>query len=146
MNEFKLKHFFSLQTKNILTFKKFFVLNSLQNNSKSSRQKNFFTDNLKYYKLVSVILNKNLSLSVFNNFNAFSAGVGVIVTNYDKLPISKIFNSNTGLNLFFLKLNKVMYSGLQTKNLRTLNFRDNCRELNFSLKNLILSLYTKLSK
>ena len=140
------------------------IINNLKNepiiviahlpNSKSNSIIKFNRDiqklGLKSHKIKNSLAKKIIKRSVFKHFNSISSGQICFIYFNNKikhiLEIKKLKSVNSQLYILGLKIYNKLYLSNQLKNVISINYLQNLRVLNSTLKNCMKYSYIKMVK
>ena len=139
----KIKH--CLKNTNLIFF---FYLTNLNSKNQLKLEKKLFINNLKLFKNKNKITYKVIKASIFYNLSTLVKGPLCIIKNTqnNNINIQKLINLDPIVSLLAIKLNKKIYSNIQIKSLTTLNYKNNIKTLNKTLKQFLKLPYTKFKK
>ena len=129
----------------------FFVFNTSNVNSKNwvKTEQVFFNLRLKYYRLYNNLASQFLEKSIYKNINVLISGfLCLIYFNTSKkidLNLSKLTKLDSSISFLGLKLNNKFYSLTQLNKVSTLNYRQNIKSFNSTLKRTLEIPYKKLN-
>ena len=137
MQEIKLKHYNNNRLKHLLKLKSFLISKNVEDVDKI----NSLRSNLICSKASPFFFNKNCKGSIFKIFKSFSNNICLFFIISQGFILKKC-----DIVIFYLKINKRLYSNLQVLKMMNLNFKYNLSLINLLTKNLLTGLYRKLIK
>ena len=137
MQEIKLKHYNNNRLKHLLKLKCLLISKDIENVDKINNLRSSFACN----KTSPFFLNKNFESSIFKIFKSFSNNICLFSITSQDVILKKY-----DVIIFYIKINKRLYSNLQVFKMINLNFKRNLNLINFSTKILLMNLYRKLIK
>ena len=120
---------------------------NLNSNKWLKIEQNLINSNLKYYKLKNAVTKQALTKSIF--FNVLPIFNGSLCFIYPKNyknfneNFQNLIKINKTMPILAIKLNKKIYSKTQLENISNLNYKQNIKILNKTLKNLLKFPYYK---
>lgn len=139
----KIQYFFKNQ--NI-----FFLYNSTNLNFKNwiKIEQNLSKQNLKYFKIYNTLIKTFLKNSIFFNLTPLINGSVIIIytSKETNINLQKIINLNPLFTFLCLKFNNSIYSSYQIRTIYAVNYKQNIKILNQSLKKILKYPYYKLNK
>ena len=147
LKNYKLKRATDYYKKTPLFF--IFSISSINSKSWLRIEQDFYTQNLKYFKVYNTLLSKVIEKSIFKKMsliiNSFTCFVHPKNDNIE-LVLKKLTTLNPLISFLGLRLNNNVYSVSQLSNVYTLDYFKNIRMLNKLMKKVLKFPYYKLSK
>lgn len=141
MQEIKLKYYNNNRLKHLLKLKCLLISRNIENVDRMNSLRSSFICN----KASPFFLNKNFESSIFKIFKSFSNNICLFSIASQDAILKKLLKKYD-IVIFYMKINKRLYSNLQIFKMMNLNFKYNLNLINLLTRNLLISLYRKLIK
>ena len=139
---FRIKHYLKE-----INFFFFFQGASVDNESWIRIEQSFVSHELKYYRILNKVTINTLKNSVFKNVAVLIQGPIVLLNNNNndtKLTFKELENINPLINLLGFRLNRMIYSKKQIKNLKKISYLENIYIFHKYIKTFTRLPYRKL--